>query len=86
MTVNCAAKGDPVPRVRWVTSGQQSITQGDRAQLIIKSFDTSDERNYTCIAENALGSQVVAVTRLCKHIFLYTRSGFDSKKMKLRSE
>ena len=69
-----------MPRVRWLTSGQQSVTQGDRAQLIIKSFDTSDEGSYTCIAENALGSQVVAVVRLCKYSSL--RNGLNSKRTK----
>ena len=59
-----------MPRVRWITSGQQSVTQGDRAQLIIKSFDTSHEGNYTCIAKNALGSQVIALIRLCKCLYI----------------
>jgi hypothetical protein len=68
VTVNCAATGDPVPTVTWTNRDQkQSITQETRAELMINSFDNSDEGNYTCTAENAFGSKVVAVMKLCKY-------------------
>ena len=55
-----------MPTITWTTrDNKQNVTKESRAELIIKSFDISDEGNYTCIAENALGSKVVAVVRLC---------------------
>ncbi len=35
---------------------------------MIESFDTPDENNYTCTAENYLGSKEVAVIRLCEYL------------------
>ena len=65
--VDCAAMGDPVPSVTWTTPGQRHyVTREKRAELMIDSFDVSDEGNYTCTAHNTLGSQVIATIRLCE--------------------
>ena len=65
VAVNCVATGDPVPTITWTKQDQrQSTTQETRAELMIKSFDVFDEGNYTCTAENFLGTKVVAVIKL----------------------
>ncbi|CAB4000068.1 RNA-directed DNA polymerase from mobile element jockey [Paramuricea clavata] len=65
VTVNCIAIGDPVPTITWTKRHEKlPITQETRVELMIKSFDVSDEGNYTCTAENALGSKVVTVLEL----------------------
>ena len=67
VTVSCSAVGDPVPTITWTKPDQnQSTTQGTSAELMVQSFDVVDEGNYTCIAENALGSKVMAVVKLCE--------------------
>ena len=59
-----------MPTITWTKNDQkQSITQKTRAELKIKSFDVSDEGNYSCTAENDLGSKVVAVIRLCEYSY-----------------
>ncbi|XP_028409228.1 hemicentin-1-like [Dendronephthya gigantea] len=63
--VDCAAMGDPVPSVTWTEPGQRHyVTQEQHAELIIGSFDFFDEGNYTCTAQNTLGSQVTATIKL----------------------
>jgi hypothetical protein len=56
-----------VPIITWTKRHEKlPITQETRAELMIMSFDVSDEGNYTCTAENALRSKVVAVLELCE--------------------
>ncbi|XP_028409229.1 hemicentin-2-like [Dendronephthya gigantea] len=63
--VTCAATGDPVPIITWISPDmKQMITEQTRSELTIESFDVSDEGNYTCIAENVLGSKAVAVVKI----------------------
>ena len=65
VAVSCVATGDPMPIITWTKRDlRQSIPQETRAELIINSFGISDEGNYTCIAENDLGSKTVAVIKL----------------------
>lgn len=62
VTVACEAKGEPTPRVTWLSPTSRQIpTSSDKYQiyqdgtLLIQKAQRSDSGNYTCVVRNSAG-------------------------------
>ncbi|XP_036695610.1 matrix-remodeling-associated protein 5 isoform X1 [Balaenoptera musculus] len=62
VTVACEAKGEPTPRVTWLSPANRLIpTSSDKYQiyqdgtLLIQKAQRSDSGNYTCVVRNSAG-------------------------------
>ena len=59
LSIHCAAKGIPIPKVTWAR-GNQSLPSDGRMNvkngtLLIVKLETSDGGKYTCSAQNSAG-------------------------------
>ncbi|KAB0393173.1 hypothetical protein E2I00_016055, partial [Balaenoptera physalus] len=68
VTVACEAKGEPTPRVTWLSPANRLIpTSSDKYQiyqdgtLLIQKAQRSDSGNYTCVVRNSAGEDRKAV-------------------------
>ena len=59
--LNCAASGDPVPDIKWLTKG---VVHSYSSMLELPKAEKSDEGLYQCFAINSAGvdGRVVKVT------------------------
>uniref|UniRef100_A0A8C5M088 Matrix remodeling associated 5 n=1 Tax=Leptobrachium leishanense TaxID=445787 RepID=A0A8C5M088_9ANUR len=62
VTVSCQAKGEPLPKITWLTPANKPIpAMSDKYQiyrdgtLLIQKAQRSDSGNYTCLAHNSGG-------------------------------
>ncbi|XP_044139982.1 matrix-remodeling-associated protein 5 isoform X1 [Bufo gargarizans] len=62
VTISCEAKGEPVPKITWLSSANRPIpTSSEKYQifhdgtLLIQKAQRSDSGNYTCLAQNKGG-------------------------------
>ncbi|XP_006903242.1 PREDICTED: matrix-remodeling-associated protein 5 [Elephantulus edwardii] len=68
VTVSCHAKGDPAPRVTWLSPTHRLIPASSEkyevsadGTLVIRKAQRSDSGNYTCVVRNSAGEDRKAV-------------------------
>uniref|UniRef100_A0A8C7XMV9 DCC netrin 1 receptor n=1 Tax=Oryzias sinensis TaxID=183150 RepID=A0A8C7XMV9_9TELE len=54
--LECAVTGNPLPTIRWMKNGEESVVFQDGSNLQILGLVKSDEGFYQCVAENSAGS------------------------------
>ena len=74
VTLNCSARGSPLPRVTWFKSGKRVVsTEEDdgsdllKSGVVIPSFQHSDAGVYTCLFYNDKNMTTEATTSLSKY-------------------
>ena len=69
-SLQCDAKGDPIPLVTWKKDGQKLQESNTTRSFLIANIELSDAGNYVCTAKNRAGSVsqniLLRVTR-CKY-------------------
>lgn len=74
VTLNCSARGSPLPRVTWFKRGKRVVsTEEDdgsdllKSGVVIPSFQHSDAGVYTCLFYNDKNMTTEATTSLSKY-------------------
>lgn len=62
VTMSCHASGNPQPEVKFYKSGARFIDNEQSNTISIARMDAQNEGNYTCQAENAIGSVSETIT------------------------
>lgn len=60
--LDCAAVGNPVPRVTWLFGGEELPAVLSNGSVLLSSVQVNNEGNYTCRVTNPLGSAEATLT------------------------
>lgn len=92
VTLNCSARGSPLPRVTWFKSGKRVVsTEEDdgsdllKSGVVIPSFQHSDAGVYTCLFYNDKNMTTEATTSLSMNASLAKRIRLVSQSLMLFS-
>ncbi|KAM9320263.1 matrix-remodeling-associated protein 5 [Gastrophryne carolinensis] len=90
ITVPCQAKGEPVPRITWLSPSNRPIpASSDKYQiyqdgtLLIQKTQRSDNGNYTCLAQNT-GGEDKKVVQINVNVLPPIINGFPDKIMSIK--
>ena len=94
LSIHCAVRGIPIPKVTWAR-GNQSLPSDGRMNvkngtLLIVELETSDSGKYTCSAENPAGiaseSSIVTVVGEAKILVrrLFTPKGKKNASLPMK--
>ncbi|XP_053313351.1 matrix-remodeling-associated protein 5 [Spea bombifrons] len=85
VTVSCEAKGEPVPKITWLTPANKPIPAlSDKYQiyrdgtLLIQKVQRSDSGNYTCVAQNS-GGEDKKIVQIQVNVLSPQINGYSNK-------
>ena len=84
VTLTCTARGEPSPSLRWFYGDRQLrprpadvVVTGSKYLLHLKNLSERDFGNYSCVAENSLGTFRSVIVRSF-HLLLRLTESFSS--------
>ncbi len=80
--MNCSAVGNPTPTITWRSSSSDSFAG---KTISFRSTNRRDGKNYTCIANNSVGSTTKTITVIvqCELLLSFCRAA-KNKNLRTR--
>ncbi|XP_063811582.1 matrix-remodeling-associated protein 5 [Pseudophryne corroboree] len=90
ITVSCEAKGEPIPRITWLSPANRPIPSSSEkyqiyrdGTLLIQKAQRSDSGNYTCLAQNN-GGEDKKVVYILVNVIPPKINGYSNKIMSIK--